>query len=341
MNHPELKLHVFHGLPEGLLEHDATQLHAVLPGPSLIEIDGVHQDALFVSVLLHGNESTGWDALRELLKKSQGKKLPRRLLVFIGNISAAQHRLRVLDGQPDYNRIWKLDGEGAEYDMARELIQHLREQNLFAAIDIHNNTGLNPHYACINRLDNAFMHLATLFSRTVVYFLRPDSVMSRAMAQLCPAVTIECGKADDARGVMHALQFVEACLHLDHFPHHAVAQHDIDLFHTVAVIKIPDHLEFGFNQDDVHVNLIEDIDRLNFTELPAGTVLGEVQCDESVCLHAINEQGEDIAQRYFANHDGQLVLTTALMPSMLTLDKSIIRQDCLCYMMERLDYRAK
>ncbi|MDV3241139.1 MAG: hypothetical protein LOY00_05035, partial [Methylocaldum sp.] len=33
--------------------------------------------------------------------------------------------------------------------------------------------------------------------------------------------------------------------------------------------------------------------------------------------------------------EDRLVLKRAVMPSMLTLDKRIIRQDCFCYLMER------
>jgi hypothetical protein len=32
------------------------------------------------------------------------------------------------------------------------------------------------------------------------------------------------------------------------------------------------------------------------------------------------------------------VLTKCLMPAMLTRDERVIRQDCLCYLMERLPY---
>ena len=35
----------------------------------------------------------------------------------------------------------------------------------------------------------------------------------------------------------------------------------------------------------------------------------------------------------------KFVLAVLDMPSLLTLDEQIIRQNCLCYLMERLDYR--
>ena len=83
-------LQIYDQLPTGLLERDATRLHEVLSGPTLIHVAGQKPDTLFVSVLLHGNETTGWEAARQLLSKYSHKTLPRSLCLFIGNVAAAQ-----------------------------------------------------------------------------------------------------------------------------------------------------------------------------------------------------------------------------------------------------------
>ena len=335
------RLTVLDEIPEGLLNVPATDLHEHLQGPTLIRLKGRRDDVLFVSVLLHGNETTGWDAVREIL--ASGDELPRGLYLFIGNVAAAAQGLRHLNGQVDFNRIWKLGTKTPESAMADQLLAELQQAPLFAALDIHNNTGMNPHYACINKLQREFFHLATLFSRTVVFFTSPDSVMSRALSELCPSTTLECGKAGDKHGTEHAHEFINACLHLQAFPEHDVAEHDIDVFHTVATVKIPDDVEFDIDNPDadnlkVKLNFIADMDRLNFQELEAGTVLGHVNCGKSPCLQAINEEGNDVARQYFTTEKGILRFAVPLMPSMITLDKDIIRSDCLCYLMERLDY---
>jgi hypothetical protein len=36
--------------------------------------------------------------------------------------------------------------------------------------------------------------------------------------------------------------------------------------------------------------------------------------------------------------DGKIRLRVPVMPSMLTLDERVVRQDCLCYLMERYDH---
>jgi len=342
-------LTVYDHMPAGALEREASQLHEVLPGPSLIHLPGRNPEPLFVSVLLHGNEDTGWEAVREVLGAGGGRELPRALSIFVGNVAAARYGLRQLEDQADFNRVWK--GEGTpEHGLMREVIEAMAERRPFASIDIHNNTGFNPHYGCVNRLDQRFFHLAALFSRTVVYFIRPEGVQSAAFADLCPAVTVECGQPGQRRGVEHAAEYVEAVLRLTALPDHPIAPHDIDVFHTVAVVKVDedtalslDGIEEGSGAepspgpaDGRALRLPADIDRLNFQELPPGTAFGWVG-GEALPLYARNELGGEVADRYFEVDRGVLRTTRAVMPSMLTRDLSIIRSDCLCYLMERLD----
>lgn len=331
-------LNIYEHLPAGLLEKEAHQLHEILPGPSLIHIDGRRGQPLFISLLLHGNEVTGWQAIQKILKKYQQSELPRSVYLFIGNVAAARDGKRLLDNQPDYNRIWKAEGEGPEAVMVRQVLEIMTEQKPFASIDLHNNTGRNPHYACINRLEPKFMYLASLFSRTVVYFIRPDSVQSMAFARLCPSVTIECGKPGEPHGVDHAVEFIDACLHLSEFPEHKVAPHDVDLFHTVAIVKVPSHLSIGHVGEVADINLPEELDQLNFCEIQPGVVLGQLaEAHTGAGFLATDEAGQDISERYFRIENQNIITTRAVMPSMLTMDTAIIKQDCLCYLMERLD----
>ncbi len=328
-------------IPEGLLELESHQLEQVLGGPTLIHLVGRQSPALFVSVLLHGNEPVGWDAARQLLRHYQPgggeRPLPRDLSLFIGNVSAATHRVRRLPRQPDYNRIWP-GGEGEdspERRMMRQVVDIMAERGLFASVDLHNNTGLNPHYGCVNVLDHRFLHLATLFNRVVVYFLRPRGVQPMAFSPLCPAVTLECGKVGHAYGAEHAREFLEAALHLTEHPTHPVAEHDIDLLHTVATVKVPESLSFGFGESDADIRFAEDLDHLNFRELPRGTVLAHLEAENSLGLEIFDEQGNDVTARYLMREANELRLRAPLIPSMLTRDHAVIRQDCLCYLMER------
>lgn len=43
-----------------------------------------------------------------------------------------------------------------------------------------------------------------------------------------------------------------------------------------------------------------------------------------------------MAAEFFTTANGLLRLRRAAMPAMLTLDARVVRQDCLCYLMERV-----
>jgi succinylglutamate desuccinylase len=331
-------LNELHALPEGLLEARADELEALLGGPTLLHLPGRQAEPVFVTVLAHGNEATGLTALQQLLHDYRDAVLPRALSVFIGNVAAARQGVRRLEGQADYNRVWPgTTAPGVpEALLMQQVVTRMQARAPFASIDIHNNTGINPHYACINRLDNRFLQLAALFSRTVVYFIRPRGVQSMAMAGLCPAVTIECGKPDQEYGARHARDFLDAVLRLHEFPQHAVAAHDVDLFHTVASVHVPENVSFGFGEEPVDLQLVSNLDHLNFRELPAGTLLGRLSGGLGTPLEVRDENDRPVFARYFTVADGALRSTRAFMPSMFTLDTRIIRQDCLGYLMERL-----
>ena len=329
-------------LPPGLLELEAQELGTFLGRPLLIHLQGRREPALFISVLMHGNETTGWEAVRVLLREYRVGggllELPRSISLFIGNVSAATAGLRRLDEQPDYNRVWpgcEGDTGTPEHRLMRHVVDEMSRRGVFCSVDIHNNTGLNPHYACVNVINNKFLHLATMFGRTVVYFIRPCGVASMAMARLCPSVTLECGRPGQSYGVEHAKNYLHACLNLAEHPDHPVAERDIDLFHTVAIVKVPEALSFGFDGADVDIRFSDDLDHLNFRELPRGTTLGRVAPGQGVGLTVCSERGGDVSEKYFVVDGGEIKLRMSVMPSMLTKDQRVVRQDCLCYLMER------
>ena len=331
-------LYITETLPQGLLERAANQLHEVLPGPTLIHLTGRRPQPLFASVLLHGNEDTGWLAARKLLREYASQPLPRSLSLFIGNVEAARHSQRFLDGQPDYNRIWSnatVRQGTPERHMARQIVEAMRRRDVFACLDIHNNTGVNPHYACVRSMDQGFLHLATLFSRTVVHFTKPDGVLVQPFSDLCPAVTVECGQPGQMYGVEHGFEYMRACLHLAEIPTHPVAEHDINLFHTVAIVKVPRDVSFSFDSDDADIQFSRNLDHFNFRELPAGTSLGRVRPGSHARLEVRDSEDKEVSERFLRIVNDEIRTTLPVMPSMLTLSERAIRQDCLGYFMEK------
>lgn len=330
------------GLPEGLLDLGARDLHRRLPGPTLLRLPGRRERPLFTAVLQHGNETVGWDAVRALLGAYRGRSLPRTWWVFIGNVHAARHDARRLDAQPDFNRCWPgaTTARTPVHDMLEGLTDLARRHRPVASIDVHSNTGRNPHYAAVNALRPASLNLAALFSRTALFFTVPGGVQSAAFETFCPSVTVECGVVGNEAGTAHAFRYLDACLHLESVPSHRLHHGDLALYRTVARITVPPEVEFGFGEPGAALNLAPDLDALNFHPVPAGTALGRVVQGLDGPVRAHDLEGRDVTSRYFGIHNGELVTTRPVTPSMLTLNHTVIRQDCLGYLMETVDIPA-
>lgn len=335
-----MELTMLDALPAGLLNAQACDLHSILTGPTLIHLSGRRPEPLFASVLLHGNEDTGLKAVQAVLQKYTGRELPRAFSLLIGNIAAARAGVRRLENQVDYNRVWPGadDTTHPESAIMARVVEEMKVRKVFASIDIHNNTGFNPHYACINRLDPHFLHLARLFSRIVVYFIRPPGVQSAAFADICPAITVECGKAGAGVADNHAESLVEAALHLDHFPEHPLHQQELDLYHTVATVKVPESIDFLFGQGEAGIVFEAELDHFNFRELQPGTCFGRVDSGYRIPLEVWDEEGLEVTAKYFELSEGLLLTRRTFIPAMITRDERVVRQDCLCYLMERLPY---
>ncbi len=336
-----MKLTELDHLPAGLLELPASELHKVLDGPTLIHLQGQNPQPLFITVLQHGNETTGWDAVRRLLKSHyEFDPLPRSLSILIGNTKAAKHRLRRLDDQLDYNRCWP-GGQLEDSDigkMFQQVTDRVRSLSPIAALDFHNNTGLNPHYAAINRIRPEFLRLASYFSSKVVYFTMPKGTQSLSFSKFCPSSTLECGQAGEVHGTDHCMGFLETLLHLDKLPTTPMGTDDVHLFHMVATVRVHDDTLFGFGHVPTDVSFRENLDALNFQELPPGISLGDLNGGPAQPLVARNIDGLDVTDQYFRFDRGQIETIREIMPSMLTLNRRVIQQDCLCYLMDRVHF---
>lgn len=331
-------LQILDQVPDRLLQATAQELSGILDGPALIHLEGRRPERLFISVLLHGNEDVGLKAVQQVLANHAAHGLPRAVSLFVGNITAARANVRRLEGQPDYNRVWpgSEDDGTPEHALMRRVIDEMSSLPLFASVDLHNNTGWNPLYGCINRLELPFLHLASWFSRTVVYFERPRGVQSMAFSKLCPAITCECGKVGDPQGVERAAEFLEACLHAAEIPNHALADGDVHLFHTVATVKIPEEVTFGFGDEPGDLCFPADLDRRNFQELEPGAILAWQRAGGPLRFDVRDQAGNDVTGCFLENFNGTVRLRRPVMPAMLTHDARVIRQDCLGYLMERL-----
>ena len=327
-------LNEFTSIPDGLLTVKADELYDLLGGPTLFHLEGKNTTPLFISTLLHGNETTGFYSLQALLKQYSEKELPRSLSIFIGNVEAAAQNQRHLDTQSDYNRIWPgtNNSDTPESDMMKHVVNLMRKRKPFASIDIHNNTGFNPHYACVNILNSHGLQLAKLFSDITVYFTNPKGVQSSAFSDFCPAIVLECGQSGDADGISHSHNYLDQVMQLDSIPQGNPK--NINLFHTVARVIIPARFSYGTETDN-EILLFESLEKKNFQQLEIGTVFSEKNNKEAH-LNVINESSEDVTDEFFEVSDRQIKLKKTITLSMYTTNTRAVSLDCLCYFMERI-----
>lgn len=322
-------LTILNKIPSGLLDIPATGLHEILPAPTLMEFPGKQGSPIFISCLIHGNETTGLLVVQELLKKYGETKWPRPVFLFFGNVQAAAQGRRHLDDRPDFNRIWKSanspEGKWPEGKIAADVLQYVQPQKLFAAIDIHNNTGRNPHYVVLDNLSSHSINLAGLFGPICMYHNEPLGACSEVFAKFCPALTIEAGQPGKPEGTEHVLAFFEKLLVLPKIPAQSAADLQLTILESVGAIKIPQEANFIFDPD---------LDLLNFTTVPPGTDFGQYFGSHRFVLK--NDQGQDVADEYFSYQNQRIKTLKPFIPAMITLDPIIMKSDCLGYVMKRL-----
>ena len=330
------QLKIIKHIPEGFLNIKPREITKLIGCPTIIHLKGEKDDPLFVSILLHGNEFSGLVILQKILQKHKSKELPRSLIVFIGNPRACAQGERHLKDQLDFNRIWRGDIVN-KYSLAKSVLQYAREQKVYAAVDIHNNTGQNPLYACISGKKQKLVKLAQTFSENIVYFIKPDSVLSIAFAPIAPALVIECGLPGDSQGIISGVKFIESLLDKEerwkknkiHIPH---------IYSTYATLSIDSGSSLSFSFQSFlkrgHVHLTSQLDEFNFKQIPAGTVLGKVSEPERIRL--IDKTGKNVFDQFFSIVENNWIVKTPFIPSMFTKDTRIAKSDCLGYVMQKI-----
>ncbi len=326
-------------IPDAFFDAKAEELHALLQAPTLFHLKGDNPQPLFICTLLHGNETTGFYAIQRLLKKYKDTTLPRAISIFIGNIEAAKENQRRLDTQDDYNRIWpgSHHDDSSEKDMMQTVTNIMKKKKPFASIDIHNNTGKNPHYGCINILNPHGLVLASKFSDIAVYFTDPKGVQSSAFSDFCPSVVLECGQASDKSGEDHAFSYLESILKMNDLSEQD--SNNLKLYHTIARVIIPKTVSIGNNEisdSNGDVSLNTDLEEKNFHQIQPGTEFATINIDKEKTIIVSSESHEDITDEYIELSDNKLLLKKPITLAMFTTSERAIRQDCVCYFMEEL-----
>ena len=335
-------LNIVNELPNAFLDISYRDIKKVFDQPTLVHLEGAKSPALFVSILLHGNEFSGLEIMQALLTKyktDKGYTLPRDLWLFVGNVDAAQLGLRAIEGQIDFNRAWPgtPDPQTETAKLIKKIFDTITQDALFAAIDLHNNTGQNPHYGCITNVTEENKYLCSFFNHIGMVFKSPKGVSTMAFDEICPAITLECSTPGNKPAKEKAFALLDDLMHMDHFPTKSLAEHDLQLVKNSATVKINTDVSFCFEDDisshsDTDLTVVKNFDHHNFTMLEKDEVFAYTKVDNPLVV--LSPEGEDITHEIIQNRNGNLSLKTAMMPAMITMDKSIVLQDCLCYLLE-------
>ncbi len=325
-------------LPPELLLNPANMAYQFIDDLCLFHLKGEVNQPLVISTLLHGNETSGFEALRILIQKYQNKRMPRDLILVFGNIQAARLGIRQIKGQVDYNRIWD-DGLSNEHLKTRSILQYLKDQNLLATIDLHNTSGKNPYYVAIDQLSHQTIALAQFISDRIVYFKEPHSVFSAALAEFCPSITFEAGLSGNFEIINYIAGFLDEIMNLKFLPQISSHKKQVQILHSYGRICIPNGVEFVFGENPDCLSIDAYLDRHNFELVQPGTIFAKNARHKQFIV--LDENSQNIADSYFKNENGNLVTTQDFIPSLITTHPEIAKDDVLGYIMktEVLDFR--
>ena len=334
-------LQFFERPPVALFSTPAHELENLLGGPALIHIAGRQTPPLFLSVLLHGNETSGWQALCEVMSNlaSADGRLQRSLILFVGIVAAGAKGVRSLQGQMDFNRIWR--GEHGMTVLASQVLDRLAQIELFAALDIHNNTGRNPHYTVLTQINSATVGLALLFSEKELLVEEPDTVLTRAVQQFCPSTTVEVGPVGDPQSTARTVSLLEHYLTLDEIPQADAA--GLQMHHALARVHVRPGVSYEFADQvseaefsQYDLILTAGMESVNFHPVAADMEFGFSRKPLAQTLQVLDPLHRDVTSQFLTDKNGHVTLVRPLVPAMYTTDKAVIAQDCLCYFMERI-----
>ena len=309
--------------------------------PTLIRIPGTDAAprARLVSTLLHGNEDSGYRAVLDMLRR--GEHYPFDLWIFLGNIRAAHQEgwfaHRYLDGQEDFNRTWGLGAPTTRMRRCSDtILEILSAQDLEGAVDIHNNTGLNPYYAIVPDPTQEALQLAAAMADTILRWPLRANTLMEVLSPICPAVSVECGLPAVEENHAYAATALHRFLAMESLEQPVEGPRRVfEMMHRVIVRPEVPFAFGGVLTEDLDLVLHPGLDHYNFGMLLAGTELGRVPEGAGMPLLATDMRGNETTDRYFTVRHGGLIITEDVTPVMLTTTVQQTRRDCFFYIARR------
>lgn len=335
-----MKFVVLNGLPDEFFTTHPTQLYKIFAGPTLVHLDFGHEQTIFISIMLHGNEHSGYYAIRDFLSsyKLSQKSPSKNISLLIGNVLAAKESARYLDGQKDFNRIWS-DGDSEEERWAQKIYQEMASKNLFATVDLHNNTGKNPEYSAISNLESNTLRLASLFDGDILYFTDPKEVFTNYFSTLSPTLTVEAGRSGEEKGIQKIIELLTKIFDLESFEELGLKETILKnkkIFESFGKIKIPQNASISFDGHMADFIFDPNIENLNFNQILPGKIFGKSNNIDQHLL-VFDSSNQLIGNSFFKYVGNEIITIEPFFPAMITTNAKIVHQDCLCYLLKAID----
>ncbi len=314
----------------------------LLAGPAILRLGGRDPTSVrAVTTLLHGNEPSGLRAIHRFLRSSQVPAT--NVFFYVGSVATALHAPafshRALPGRRDANRVWSPPWDTDEGQVARTVLDSIRDANPESLVDLHNNTGHNPAYGVAFRIGLPERSLVSLFADRVVHTPLTLRTLVEATVDMCPSVTIECGRAGDPRADQVAYQGLCQYLAADRIDFEE-PRRPVVVFGGPVRVCLEDTIDLAFADTPVTavpVTISKDIDRHNFECLTAGSPIGWLEPGTGWPLRAIADSGEECSHALFEEKDGELRTRRDFIPIMMTTNREVAKSDCLFYAVQRTE----
>ncbi len=304
-----------------------------LPGPVAIHIPGLDPSRTRVLVTLsHGNEPSGVEAVHGWLLA--GRQPAVNVVVILGAVAAARAEplffYRQLPGERDLNRCFNPPFKDRQGELAQAMLQHIRESQPEALVDMHNTSGSSSAFAVTVGDTVRQRALAAGFvQRLIVTDLRLGSLMEQDFA--CPVVTIEAGGSlDEAADVVARAGLDNYFLVDDLFANNTA----VEIFRHPLRLELVAHSRIDYAERFLHdrdITVRADIERFNFAPLGSHDTLGWLDLDGLEHLQIGSDYQPHAVEDFFQVKDGQLYPTRPMRLFMATTRADIAASDCLFY----------
>ena len=305
-------------------------------GPALLHLPGEDRSRCRALVtLLHGNESSGLEAIHGWLREDPAPPVTDLVLI-LANVEAARSpprfHHRQVPGERDLNRCFRPPWQDRPGRLAREILETLIRLEPEAVLDVHNTSGASPPFTVSTLDDGLHRALAGLLAEhLVITDLRLGALMDVA-GELFPVITLECGGAghpESRRVARHALELLAGREGL--LQSRPASGTPVLHYNPVRVeLTAGTGLSYGTGPRGP-LTLREDIESLNLQRVEPGEVLGWQDEQHPEMLIARDHRGRPVLHELLRLDRGVLSPARPLRIFMATGREDIAAGDCLFY----------